>query len=324
MRGMSLSLFETHLSVAPEDVEILLRGHDAAPWADFLLNPRRLRGSDFLMRWSQGEWSEQRVIEAVSETERYFALPYGPSGVAPSDDVRAFELYFERLEQAGLGQVKRPDLLIPRKSDEPAVRQAVSELGGTLELPFTRESDPRMQFILSKAVLAIECETSLWRAAQMPDYGASLKPMARLGGRRGLRKNAVVPTVILKEEDRGPLMGWQESSNIPIHIWHIFYDMGFGLALDQAEALIVNGNVEPTHQVFQAPGGATTRKTIYKISYHHAYLLGAATEEPQLIADAITDKNGHILPYVKFSGGRLKLSAAVPEVLDSNSGRLGT
>ena len=25
----------------------------------FLVNPRRLRGSDFLMRWAQGRWSEE-------------------------------------------------------------------------------------------------------------------------------------------------------------------------------------------------------------------------------------------------------------------------
>jgi hypothetical protein len=318
-----VSLFETHLSISCEDSEFLLRGQGEVPWADFLLNPRRLRGSDFLMRWSQGEWSEQRLIEAVNDTGHYFALPYGPSGVAPSDDIRAFELYFERLEQAGLGEMKRPDLLILRKADEPGVIQTVAKLGGALELPFTREADPRMQSILSKAAVAVECETSLWRAAKMPDYGADLKPMARLGGRLGLRKNAVVPTVILKEEDRVPLAAWQESSRIPIHIWHVFYDMGFGLAFDKAEALIRDGTVEPTYQVFQAPGGATTGKTIYKINYRHAYLLGAAEEEPQLIADAITDKNGHILPYVKFSGGKLKLGDNALEVLSSNSRRLG-
>ncbi len=31
---------------------------------DFVINPRRLRGSDFLMRWSQGRWSEEIVIRA--------------------------------------------------------------------------------------------------------------------------------------------------------------------------------------------------------------------------------------------------------------------
>ena len=57
-------------------------------------------------------------MQAVNETKDFFALPYGPSGVAPDSDVREFELYFERLEAAGLGKVKRPDLLIFHRSAE--------------------------------------------------------------------------------------------------------------------------------------------------------------------------------------------------------------
>jgi len=95
--------FERALAVSIEDVEFQLSGAGPVIWADFLLNPRRLRGSDFLMRWSQGVWSEERLVHAVNATKKYFALPYGPSGVAPDHDVRAFELYFERLEHAGLG-----------------------------------------------------------------------------------------------------------------------------------------------------------------------------------------------------------------------------
>lgn len=103
--------FEQELSVLEEDIEFELRGHAPAPWVDFWLNPRRLRGADFLMRWSQGEWSEKRLVEAVNATEMFCCYPYGPSGVAP-ENVREYELYFERLEAAGLGQIKRPDLLI--------------------------------------------------------------------------------------------------------------------------------------------------------------------------------------------------------------------
>ncbi len=40
------------------------------------------------MRWSQGVWSEKRLIEAVNETKEFFAVPYGPSGTAPSEAVR--------------------------------------------------------------------------------------------------------------------------------------------------------------------------------------------------------------------------------------------
>ncbi|MCE2463018.1 MAG: AccI family restriction endonuclease [Dehalococcoidia bacterium] len=311
-----MNLFETVLSVPAEDIEIELRGFSPVPWSAFFLNPRRLRGSDFLMRWSQGVWSEERIIQAVNETNTYLALPYGPSGVAPTNDVRAFELYFDRLEQAGLGKLKRPDLLIFRKSDEAYIREIIHKLGGIQELPFTPEEDSGITELLSKAVLAIECENSLWRAQQMPDYGSELRPQKRLGGQLGLKKSAVLPTVIVKEEDHIPLKTWQERNGINIHIWHVFYDMAFGIALDTLEHLIPSRMIEPTEQVFQAPGGATTRKIIYKIYYHYAYPVGSASEDPELVANYITDKNGHILPYVRFEGGSLTLSQEALQFLD--------
>jgi hypothetical protein len=83
--------------------------------------------------------------------------------------------------------------------------------------------------------------------------------------------------------------------------------------------LIESGKILPTEQVFQAPGGATTRKAIYKLYYQYAYLLGEATEEPSLIPDYIMDKNGHILPYVRFKGGRLKFSSQALDVLNSTA-----
>ena len=315
-----INLFEIAFSVAVEDIEIELRGQCPVPWTDFLLNPRRLRGSDFLMRWSQGVWSEKRLIQAVNETGRYFALPYGPSGTAPNEDVREFELYFERLQQAGLGRLKRPDLLIFRKSDEVSVKEIVHKLGGIQELPFISEEDVNIEELLSRAILAVECENSLWRASRMPDYGSELEPQRRLGGQLGMKKSAVLPTVIIKEEDRLPLRKWQEEQRgIKIPIWHVFYDLAFGLAFDTAEYLIASRKIEPTLQTFQAPGGATSKKIIYKFYYHYAYSLGEAKEESILVPAYIEDKNGHILPYVRFEGGSLMISPEALQVLDHAS-----
>lgn len=106
-----------------------------------------------------------------------------------------------------------------------------------------------------------------------------------------------------------------------VHIWHVFYDLAFGLSLDSAETLINEGKVEPTEQVFQAPGGATTRKTIYKIHYFHAYPLGEIRGEVELAADRIIDRNGHILPYVRFQGGALELADNVLQVLAEEAAR---
>lgn len=310
-----MHLFEKALSVCVANIEFELRGYASVEWSNFLLNPRRLRGSDFLMRWSQGVWSEERITHAVNETNEFFAIPYGPSGTAPDDDVRAFELYFERLEAAGLGAIKRPDLLIFRKTDQQAIEKLIDNLGGLSELPFTVEDNKGIKEMLSKAVVAVECENSLWKGQLMPDYGAELKPQKRLGGKVGLKKNAVLPTIILKEEDREPLQAWQDTNEIPIHIWHVFYDMAFGIAFDKAQKLIEGGYIQPTEQTFQAPGGATTRKSLYKFYYHYGFPLGDAREEPQLIAKHIVDKNGHILPYVHFEGGTMSLRDEALDIL---------
>ncbi|MEW6181421.1 MAG: AccI family restriction endonuclease [Chloroflexota bacterium] len=304
-----MHLFEKYLSISAEEIEFELRGQTFVEWLDFFLNPRRLRGSDFLMRWSQGVWSEERIIQAVNNTNEFFAIPYGPSGTAPDEDVRAFELYFERLEAAGLGENKRPDLLIFKKSSQEYIETLIGSIGGVSELPFISENSEAIQDLLNEAILAVECENSLWKGKLMPDFGTELKPQKRMGGKLGLKKNAVVPTLILKEEDREPLQTWQNSHRLPIHIWHVFYDMAFGISLDKAQELIEEGYILPTEQVFQAPGGATTRKTIYKIYYHYAYPLGDATQEPALKAKFIVDKNGHILPYVHFEGGKMELRA---------------
>lgn len=307
--------FEKILSVAKEEISFTLKDFPELPFSDFLLNPRRLRGSDFLMRWSQGVWSEHRLIDAVNKSEKYIAIPYGPSGTAPTDDVRAFELYFERLEAAGLGGIKRPDIMVFKKQDQSAVNKFLDKLGGVEELPFIEES--KLTPLLAKAVVTIESENSLWKAKKMPAYGSELRPMRRLGGKNGLPKNSVLPTIILKEEDRAPLRKWQKANKIPIHIWHVFYDAAFGISLDEADRVISEGLIDPTIQTFQAPGGATTKKAIYKIFYHYAYPLGDAIEEPSLISACIEDKNGHILPYVKFDGGKLELRSEAKKILDS-------
>lgn len=314
-----LSLFDELFSVSAEELEFELREPISVPWSDFLLNPRRLRGSDFLMRWSQGAWSEKRLIQAINQTGRYYALMYGPSSVAPDDNIREHELYFERLEQAGLRDLKRPDILIFKHSDREIIASAVDSLGGVRELPFTPEKE--MAELLVRAVLAVECENSLWIAKKMPSYGEQLRPMRRLGGQLGFPKNAVLPTVIIKEEDRERLFVWQKQTSIAIHIWHAFYDLAFGLSLDKAQELIDNGKIEPTIQTFQAPGGAVSEKVIYKFYYHYAYRLGESQEEPKLVAAHIVDKNGHILPYVRFEGGSFTIHSEALAVLDHIASR---
>ena len=315
--------FERELAVTEVDIEFELRGFEHICWADYILNPRRLRGSDFLMRWSQGRWSEDRFMEVVEETGRYFSIPYGPSGTAPDNDPRQFELYFEQLDAAGVDSTKRPDILVFLEKDRRFVSSLLKHIDEKYPLPFEpsskaeqysgwerlsfiREEEPAIQELLNRVVLAVECENSLWIARQMPNFGEELRPMARLSGKLGLPKTAKVPNIIIKDEDLGRLNNWQQEANIPLHIWHAFYDLAFGISLDDAARLINEGYIDARLFNYQGPGGISEQKAIYQIHYHYAYEIGESVEEPTLFSDRIIDKNGHILPYVRFEGVDLK------------------
>jgi hypothetical protein len=116
------------------------------------------------------------LISAVNATTEFFALPYGPRGVAPDDDPREFELYFEKLEAAGIAGIKRPDLLIFRVVDRGQVEEFVRGIGGAQELPFLSEGG--FGELLGRAIVAVECENSLWVASKMPAFGFSISSTA--------------------------------------------------------------------------------------------------------------------------------------------------
>ncbi|MEM3434280.1 MAG: AccI family restriction endonuclease [Candidatus Methanomethyliaceae archaeon] len=299
-------LFDETLALSFEECSFLLRGPviiDA-----FLLNPRRIRGSDFLMRWSQGRWSEQVLLGALNESADVLAIPYGPSSVAPSGDIKDFEEYFLKLEQAGLGKQKRPDILVFNRHNKDKTEEIIERLGGLEKLPFIPEH--QLSQLLDLAILGIECENSLWIAKQMPHYGEKKRP-----------KKAIIPTIIVKEEDLGPLRCWEENTGIRIHIWHAFFDMAFGIALDRVLELINSGTIAPETQVFFAPSGATTKKKIYKIPYDYGYEVGHVVEEAKMVARQLIDKNGHVLPYVHFEGGRFILSKTANDMLRALANR---
>jgi len=59
--------------------------------------------------------------------------------------------------------------------------------GGRSELPFIAEDDERIAAILKRAMIAVECENSLWRGRKMPDFQTPLRSQKRLGGNQGLK-----------------------------------------------------------------------------------------------------------------------------------------
>ena len=250
------------------------------------------------MRFSQGRWAEDILVRTINATNDLRAVPYGPSSVAPADPYE-MELYFERLDKASpIG--KRPDLLVLPRDGYEAIRPQLDEIGSA-NLPFTPEAD--LEFLRSRRNVRRFC--------------GQLETRERL---KGFLETAKVPTVIIKQEDLEPLTDWEVNYSIPIFIFHVFYDEAYYISLQEACELIESGVILPTEQTFYAPGGPTTRKYIYKIWYTLAQPLGTMTREPEMQAKFVKDKNGHILPYVHFSGGQMALS---PEILAELRSRLG-
>lgn len=119
----------------------------------------------------------------------------------------------------------------------------------------------------------------------------------------------------MKEEDREPLQMWQGANRIPIHIWHVFFDMAYGLAFDEAQQMIRQRFVPLLEDTFQPLGGETTKKSLYEFSIQFGYQLGDFAEEPHFLAKNITDENGNVFPYVSIQGGKMKLHSEALGVL---------
>lgn len=309
--------FDSVFSSPAEDIEWEFRGHPPLLREDFLPGSRKLCGGDSLTRRRRGVRSTRQVVESVARTGRFVAIPYGPGSVAPGDDPRAHQSYSGRVELAGRAGVTRPDLLIAPGAHREEIARIVSEVGGAAELPFLEGTDSRRRRLLRLSTLAVECESRLWRAEAMPDYGTSLRPRPHLDGRPGLPLDAILPTIDLKHEDVDRFVSWQDEHAIPIHLRQVCCDSAFGIGRDEARRLIDTGLVEATQQTFQVPSGAVSDRNIYEIYHHHTYDLGRMTAEPRLVADRIEDGNGHLLPYVRFEGGDLEPSGGALGLLDS-------
>lgn len=286
--------------------------------------PPTFRGSDFAMRYAQGQWSEERIMESVNASDSYRALPYGRSQVGP-ENREEIPGYWEKYIQAeGVG--KRPDVLIMRRED-------FVRLSDRLPEDATLATDEELSPFLEAAVCGIEAENSLWVAEKMPDYGAE----------RITRKDFKAPTVIVKEQDAPELMAWQEHYQIPICVVQVFYDRSYIIRLDEVleavdkigairrgEGMESSGITELdekenkkkadrfqkdrgifiTEQSYaDSRTGASSKKIIYRAHYTAAREFGTLDADNPPVAQprVMFEDNGKIMAYVHFEGGVLDL-----------------
>jgi len=276
----------------------------------FLVNPRRLRGSDFLMRWAQGRWSEEIVVRALNATDQFGVIPYGPSTVAP-EDPNELELFFEKMDVIGQ-EGKRPDLLLFDKEKFRWARDELqNRLGDVEKAPETPSS--QLLHVIAKARVALEIENSLWVTEKMPGFGKPFSRYTRGKNKGRLKPAGIIPTIIVKEEDVSRLRQWEADHGVPIYVVHIFYDRGYFTKFSEVLGLLESGEVGMEAQRFTNPDGtASTSKQIVKVPYVLCREFGTVSG-PTLVPQTFVDKNGKVMTYVTFSGGEIDLSPAVFE-----------
>ena len=275
-----------------------------------MANPNR---KDFDQKWAQGEWAEKRITSAINADQRFFALPFGPSGTAPEDRSER-RIYFQRLQGGNRDKNKRPDILVFDKKKKTWAEKIVRNVGGFEELSFLPDEHDAIRCLVSAARVAIECEASLYRASAMPDMRrrnektdkhevAQLRPQPRLEGRYGFAANAKLPNVWIKKEDIDPLKKWQKDHGVPIHIWQFFFDRSYGISFDRALEMARAGYMNFFRYEF--PEGT---KEVYRCHPACTYEVAEVSEEPTIVGSFQEKPDGQIVADLKFVGGSVRLT----------------
>jgi len=269
------------------------------------------------MRFHQGRWSEDRIIEGVNNTANYRAVPYGRSQVYVDDERETIEEYWEKysgIEKHG----KRPDILVFRK-------KIYEKIEGRLAEDPTLMDEDEWRPLVAQSLCGIEAENSLWRASKMPDKDLKL-PLPR-------KSNIIAPNVWIKAEDVERLLEWQRAYEKPIYVVQVFFDVGYTARLEYILGLVQDirkykdeqqmnrqmkrlGLLITTQKYTDSRTGISEEKEVLRLHPAAATLFGSVSEEPSLEPKVLESKSGKIMPYVYFSGGTLILTKAILDEWD--------
>lgn len=260
----------------------------------------RFRGDNFKGKWSLGSWAEQKIINAINDSDSLRAVAYGKSGVSSAKNLKERQEYWNlHKERESFG--KRPDVLVFKRN---IFENLLSKYPSILDnLPDNLESD--IKEIVESSLLAIESEASIWQGEKMKHFGrnwsektGNLKPLSEV-------KSWTAPTVIVKDEDLQPLVDWQNYYQKPIYIVHLFYDMALMLNFSKLREYISDGTVKG--EIFDY-GKAS--KTIYKTFYGLAEEFGKFTELAEIIPFVSQTNGGKFEADLYFEGGEIEINQA--------------
>lgn len=272
--------------------------------------PPQFRGSDFVMRYEQGRWSEDRLIESLKRSGEFIGVPYGRSGIGPKDKEKVKEYWKKYVEVED--DLKRPDILVLPAD---AHRKNAAKWKDLLKDP-TIKSDDELRPILDAAVCGLEAENSLWIAEKMPDFKTTL-PVSRV--------NLVAPRIWVKDEDVAGLVAWQNKLKKPICVVQVFYDRAYIVQLSKVLSIVrrIRRGADRKEQIklqktlgvifaeqsyMDSRSGIAKEKLVYTTHHTVGVLFGTLKERPEPSPEIIWEANGKIMPYVAFKGGVLEVT----------------
>jgi len=244
------------------------------------------RGVDFLINWSMGSWSEDRILEAINSTGRYVAVRYGISRIGPFS-FEEYARYYQRLKRMYL-HGKRPDLVVFDLDTYQELKQRWGNIVDNLMDVPNDEADK----VVREALFGVEVEVSKWHVGKMLEYQLRKRGKTSILG----------PTFTIKEEDLEPLNRWIRDFNKEIVIVQTFYDRAYAITFSTIRNLIERKEVEPKID------RKTKKRTYYIPCTRYGILFGIFDPLPDVQGRVLIDEMGQLWPMVEFVNGKLRIT----------------
>lgn len=274
----------------------------------------RGRGIDFVHRFGTSRWAEDLLINALAVGYGLCTVRFGLSEVRTDDKL-----------QYGITSYKEPDLLIFALDE---LTDAEKNVLQTVNLEIAERCDFReggpLHFAYKKAVAAVEVEFSPYKALEMKDRNWKPRTAERWDRRPLKRANPpTAPNVIVKEEDLPKLLEWQEATNVPIVVVHLFDQEAFAVTLSAIQSFNENYEKNPDEQIkLQVTSGifktvqtydrvdaqgAAEKKTIFRVTPAAAVKFGDV-EGVEVRAQLAVSSSKKYVTHPIFSGGSVEVS----------------
>ncbi len=176
--------------------------------------------------------------------------------------------------------------------------------------------DRELSGVLRHTICGVECENSPWKTEKMPDAKSTL-PLKKL--------NVIAPRIWVKEEDTDRLTRWSRRFRKPVVVVQVFFDRAYMVLyrtlISRARRIRKVWRGEKRNDLQKRLGvilvewpypdsrtGRTTNKLVYTCHHTLGVCFGAFSRSPRAVPNVITEKNGKMMPYVKFAGGSLRVS----------------